>query len=80
MSTEVSVEQISDNLLEYLKSELDSSGINYDVPLTRLFGEDETFTYHFKLQGAQQGFSKHLVLRLFREPRGPDQAVWESVV
>ena len=71
---------MSDNLLAYLKCELNRSEISSDIPLTRLLGGYETFTYHFKLQGAQQGFSKHLVLRLFREPRGPDQAVWESVV
>ena len=49
MSTEVSVEQISDNLLAYLKCELNRSGINYDIPLTQLLGRYKTFIYYFKL-------------------------------
>ncbi len=80
MSSEVSLERISDGLLGYLKSELNSSEISYDIPLTQIVGGFETFTCHFKLRGAQRKFSKPLVLRLFHESRSPDQAVWESAV
>jgi aminoglycoside phosphotransferase (APT) family kinase protein len=77
---EISIDQISNKLLSFLKEELKDSGIGYDSGLERLTGGYETSIYRFKLSDAPNGLSKSLVLRLYPEHRGADQAVWESTV
>jgi aminoglycoside phosphotransferase (APT) family kinase protein len=74
------LEQVSDKLMAYLRTELNNTHIVYDIPLTPIFGGYETFTCHFKLKGVQPELAKPLVLRLFQEYRDPYQAIGESVV
>lgn len=80
MSSEPCVEQVSDNFIAYLRSEINDPGVDYDIPMTRILGGYDTFTYHFGLRGVQQELAKPLVLRLFRESDNPDKAIRESVV
>jgi aminoglycoside phosphotransferase (APT) family kinase protein len=74
------LEQVSDKLMAYLRTELNNTNIGYDIPLTPIVGGYETFTYHFKLKGVQSELAKPLVLRLFQEYRDPGQAIGESTV
>ena len=80
MASEPSLEQVSDNLIAYLRSEINDPGVGYDAPLTRILGGYDTFTYHFRLKGAQKELADRLVLRLFRESNNPDKAIREGVV
>jgi aminoglycoside phosphotransferase (APT) family kinase protein len=73
-------DQIAGKLLAYLRDELDDSMIAYDAPLTQLQGGFETATYRFKLSGVQKELNRHLVLRLYPEFYGSENAVWESSV
>ncbi len=73
-------DQIEGKLLAYLRDELNDSTIEYDSPLTQLQGGFETATYRFQLKGVQKELNKHLVLRLYPEFYGPENAVWESSV
>ena len=62
---EKTLEQISDGLIAYLRSELDDPAIGYETPLTQLQGGYETYTCRFTLSGAEQELSNPLVLRLY---------------
>ncbi len=73
-------DQISGKLLAYLIEELNDSSIAYDDPPVRLQGGYETATYRFKLQTVHEGLTKSLVLRLYPEAYGPENAVWESTI
>lgn len=74
------LEQVSDKLMAYLRTELNNSHIVYEIPLTPIVGGYETFTYHFKLRDVQSELARPLVLRLFQEYRTPGQAIGESAV
>ncbi len=71
---------IAGRLLAYLRDELNASTIGYESPLTRLQGGYETATYRFQLKGAAEELGRRLVLRLYPEFYGPENAVWESSV
>jgi len=73
-------DQIAGKLIVYLRDELNDSTIEYDSPLTQLQGGFETATYRFRLKGVQKELNKRLVLRLYPEFYGPENAVWESSV
>ena len=79
-NVENSLDQVSDKLMAYLRTELNNANISYDIPLTPIVGGYEAFTYRFKLKSVQSELSKPLVLRLFREYANPYQAVSESAV
>ena len=49
-------------------------------PLTQLKGGIETATYQFQLKGGQKELNRRLVLRLYPDYRGSEDAVWESSV
>jgi aminoglycoside phosphotransferase (APT) family kinase protein len=75
-----SLEQLSDGLLRYLRTELDNPAIGYDSPLTQLQGGYETSTYRFKLRGVGQEWAAPLVLRLY-PPRLPaSNTAWERTI
>jgi aminoglycoside phosphotransferase (APT) family kinase protein len=80
VESEISLDQVSNNLITYLRSELNDAKISYDVPLTPITGGYDTLIYHFKLRGIQGELSKPLVLRLFRDFHDPDRATSESAV
>lgn len=80
MASEPSLEQVSDNLIAYLRSEINDPDVDYDAQLTRILGGYDTFIYHFRLKGVQKELADRLVLRLFRESNNPDKAIREGVV
>jgi len=75
---ERNTDQIAGKLIGYLRDELNDSMIEYDSPLTQLKGGFETAIYRFQLKGVQKELKKCLVLRLYPEFYGPENAVWES--
>jgi aminoglycoside phosphotransferase (APT) family kinase protein len=74
------IHHIADNLITYLRGELNDPKIGYDSPLTQLHGGQETYTCRFKLKGVPEELSKPLVLRLYPRFYGTGDAVWESTV
>ncbi|MHA2283820.1 MAG: phosphotransferase family protein [Promethearchaeota archaeon] len=77
---EKSPEQITSKLINYLRDELHDSTIDYVSPLTQLKGGFETFIYFFKLKNVEEELNQRLVLRLFPEYYGPENAVWEGSI
>jgi len=72
--------RIAEGLLRYLRKELNNPKVEYGEPLTRLEGGFDTSIYKFRLNGVQEELAKPLILRLFPDYRGPEDAVRESVV
>jgi aminoglycoside phosphotransferase (APT) family kinase protein len=72
--------QIAGKLITYLRAVYNDFTLAYDLPLTQLKGGIETATYQFHLKGGQHELNQPLVLRLYPEYRGSDDAVWESSV
>ncbi len=77
---EEKTDQIAGRLIAYLRDELNDSTIEYDSPLIQLQGGFETAIYQFQLKGVQKELNKRLVLRLYPESYGPENAVWESSI
>ena len=71
---------ISDKLLGYLRDQLKDPNIEYCQPLKQLQGGYETSIYRFQLKGVGGDFSQRLVLRLYPQFYGTQNAVWESTV
>jgi len=74
------IDQISEKLLAYVRTELNDPMIDYDSPLVQLQGGFETYIYRFGLKGVPKEFSKPLILRLYPEFYGTTNAIWESFV
>ena len=77
---DTSVENISPKLLAYLRKRLKNPDIKYCYPPTRLQGGYETSLYRFQLKDAGAELSQFLVLRLYPQFYGTQNAVWESTV
>jgi Ser/Thr protein kinase RdoA (MazF antagonist) len=77
---EKSPEQITSKLITYLRDEFRDSTIDYASPLTQLKGGFETFMYCFKLENVKKELPQLLVLRLFPEYYGPENALWEGSI
>ncbi|MHA2038712.1 MAG: phosphotransferase family protein [Promethearchaeota archaeon] len=73
-------EEITGKLIAYLREELHDPTIDYSSPLTHLKGGFETFMYSFKLKNVKKELNQPLVLRLYPEHYGPDNAVWEGTI
>jgi len=71
---------ISKKLIAYLKDVFKSPEIEYNSLLERLQGGYETSTYRFQLKGVAEEISKFLVLRLYPQFYGTQNALWESTV
>ena len=80
LTPERPLERISDDLLSYLRAELDSPQITYRAPLTQMRGGYETCSFRFQLDGAPPELSGPLVLRLYPAFYGASKAQWESAV
>ncbi len=78
--SEKPVNQISDNLLSFLREELSDTKINYEIPISPLEGGYDTSVFKFKLKNVKSSFSKPMVLRLFRKSHPAKQAILESVI
>jgi aminoglycoside phosphotransferase (APT) family kinase protein len=74
------IKKIDDNLLAYLRNQLQSPRIGYEEHLAPLEGGCETLMYRFKLKGAPKELSIPLVLRLFPPSYGTKNAVLEKTV
>jgi aminoglycoside phosphotransferase (APT) family kinase protein len=74
------VENLNENLLTYLKVQLDETSIEYINPPIQLQGGFETQIYKFQLSGASGEFSKPLILRLYPAWFGSGNAIWESTI
>ena len=69
-TSEGEVDQISVNLLSFLKEELGDTKVDFSSRPTKIEGGNETSIYHFKLEAVQPSLSRPLVLRKFRKGRG----------
>ena len=80
--SEKNLNQVSGNLLSFLRDELGDTKIDYEVSPSRILGGNETYIFHFKLKNVHPSLSEPLVLRLFRKGLGfrPKHAIMESVV
>jgi hypothetical protein len=78
--SEKNINQISHNLLFFLKEEINDTKIDYKIPPTKLQGGFDTSVFHFKLKNVHPSLSGPLVLRVFRKSHPPKQAVMESVI
>jgi aminoglycoside phosphotransferase (APT) family kinase protein len=74
------IKTISDKLIAYLRTEFGISKIHYASPLTQLHGGYETASYRFELSSVPDELSKPLVLRLYPQFYGTNNATWESTV
>ena len=72
--------RISDRLIVYLRDQLKNPKIEYREPLMKLQGGYETSIYRFQLEGIGGDLSQHLVLRLYPQFYGTQNAIWESTV
>ncbi len=79
INPDLSPEEISKILLEYLSKEL-CRELGYEAPLTQIMGGYEAYLYKFKLKGAPEKLSGPLILRLFPRYYHPGRAEWDSVI
>ncbi len=63
--------EIEKNLLRYFQETLSNQNINYSRPPVLFKSERDIRTYRFRLTGAQEEYSKGLVLRLYPDKSSP---------
>jgi aminoglycoside phosphotransferase (APT) family kinase protein len=76
----MTLQQISDGLITYLKAQLDNASIDYEIPLAKMEGGYETHMYRFRLSDVEGELSRPLALRLYPPHDAPGRAIWESTV
>jgi aminoglycoside phosphotransferase (APT) family kinase protein len=74
------ISQVSDNLLFFLREEIDDTKVDYEIPPSQLQGGYDTSVFQFKLKNVHLSLSGPLVLRVFRKSHHPKQAIMESVI
>ena len=74
------LDQITNDLLAYLRAELNLPALAYQTPLTQLQGGYETCSFRLQLDGAPTALAGPLVLRLYPAFYGVYGAQWESTV
>ena len=74
------IDHTSENLITYLRDQLNDAMIGYASPPTQLQGGLATRIYRFQLKGAQKEFTEPLVLRFYPEYYDTEGAVWEGAV
>lgn len=74
------IDQISEQLIEYLRGELSDCTINYSTPLTPLPGANEAHIYQFRVECSHQGLSRPSVLRLYPSNYGKRRVELESSI
>jgi aminoglycoside phosphotransferase (APT) family kinase protein len=80
LTPERPLERISNDLLTYLRAELDAPQIGYRTPMAQMQGGYETYSFRLQLDGAPDALSGPLVLRLYPAFYGASNAEWESTV
>ena len=72
--------QVSDNLISFLREELGDTKIDYENAPSQIQGGNETSIYKFQLKRVNSSLSRPLVLRVFNNSNLPKHAIMESVV
>ena len=80
METVQDIDTLSDKLISYLRADLGYPDLRLAAPMTRLQGGFETASYRFELDGAPEELCRPLVLRLYPQFYGTQNAIWESTV
>ena len=80
--SENNINQVSDNLISYLRDELNDKKVEYEVRPPRIHGGNETYIFHFKLKNVHPSLSGPMVVRIIRKGLGfrPKHVIWESIV
>lgn len=73
-------DEIALNFLNYLKTVQANPALDYALAPVRLHGGYETAIYRFQLKGADGGWAKPLILRLYPKRFGAHNAIWESTI
>ena len=73
------IQGIDDELISYLRSELQDQRLTYSTPPTPVEGGYDTAIYRFQLEGASDELSKPLIIRVF-VGSSPNRAAFESLV
>lgn len=76
----INTKQISERLLDYLRAELKNPKLSYAADLKQLQGGYETRIFQFRLEGVRAEYAHPLVLRLYPQFYGTQNATWESTV
>jgi len=76
----INATQLSEKLIAYLRDELKNPEVDYAENLEQLQGGYETAIYRFQLKCVPKEVSQSLVLRLYPQFYGIQNALWESKV
>ena len=76
----INATQLSAKLIAYLRDELENPEVDYAENLEQLQGGYETAIYRFQLKGLEDTYPQFLVLRLYPQFYGIQNAIWESKV
>jgi aminoglycoside phosphotransferase (APT) family kinase protein len=71
---------LSDNLLSFLRKELNDTKIDYKTAPVQIKGGNETSIFRFQLKCDHSSLSRPLVLRVFNKSNLPKHAIMENVV
>jgi aminoglycoside phosphotransferase (APT) family kinase protein len=77
---DINLEKMSNNLLMYIREELNQKSIDYQEFPIRLTGGYETLICRFQLSGVDKNLSKPLVIRLFPESVNGERIIKESEI
>ena len=77
---DIDLDKMSDKLIDYLRKELDSESVDYQEPLTRLTGGQETYICRFQLSGVDERLPRPHILRVFAEHSSQGQPDKENAV
>lgn len=77
---EVTEEEISGRLLQYLRGVFQSASLRYSEGPTRITGGFETSVFGFKLNGAPESLSGPLIIRIFDKSEPSERARLEATV
>jgi aminoglycoside phosphotransferase (APT) family kinase protein len=78
--SEKNLNQVSDNLLSFLREKTGDTKIDYKTAPSQILGGNETSIFRFQLENAHSSLSRPLVLRVFIKSNLPKHAIMESVV
>lgn len=69
------IDALSDKFISYLRAEFGNPDLRLAAPMTRLQGGFETASYRFELDGAPNELCRPLVLRLYPQFYGTQNAI-----
>ena len=72
--------QVSDNLLYFLKEKIGDTRLDFAMAPLRMKGGNETSIFKFRLKNVHASLSRPLVLRVFTKSNLPNHAIMERVV